>query len=136
MNKIKKIILAEDDEFDADMTMSALNSIPIANEIIWVETGKALLDYLDQHGTQDIAVLILDLHMPMVTGIEALEVIKSGKYESFPIVVLSSSREHPDVKRCYELGVNSFITKPVKTTEFQEAIRTLGLYWGLMNELP
>ncbi len=136
MNKIKKIILAEDDEFDADMTISALNSIPIANEIIWVETGKALLDYLDQHGTQDIAVLILDLHMPMVTGIEALEVIKSGKYESFPIVVLSSSREHPDVKRCYELGVNSFITKPVKTTEFQEAIRTLGLYWGLMNELP
>lgn len=136
MTNLKKIVLVEDDEFDADLTRAELKKIPIANEIVWLETGKELLDYLENEGLQDIAVVILDLQMPILSGIEALHIIRERQYQYFPIVVLSSSREHPDIKKCYSLGVNSFVTKPVKTTEFQEAIRTLGLYWGILNQLP
>ncbi len=136
MTNLKKIVLVEDDEFDADLTRAELKKIPIANEIVWLETGKELLDYLENEGLQDIAVVILDLQMPILSGIEALQIIRERQYQYFPIVVLSSSREHPDIKKCYSLGVNSFVTKPVKTTEFQEAIRTLGLYWGILNQLP
>lgn len=136
MKQLKKIILVEDDAFDADMTTFVLKNIPLANEIVWLETGKEFLDYLEQEGTQDIAVALLDLNMPILTGIEALEIIRTKKYDNFPIVVLSSSRQHPDVLKCYELGVNSFISKPVQSDEFQKTIRTLGLYWGILNELP
>ncbi|MEM6764263.1 MAG: response regulator [Bacteroidota bacterium] len=133
---LKKIILVEDDEFDAELTRKELQNIPVANEIIWLETGGELIDYLDEYGADDIAVAILDLQMPILTGIEALQTIKEKAYEHFPIVVLSSSKEHPDIKKCYELGINSFVTKPVKTAEFQEAVRTLGLYWGILNVPP
>lgn len=136
MAKLKKILLVEDDEFDADMTRTALKGIPLQNEIVWLETGKELIDYLEAEGTDDIAVVILDLNMPVLTGIEAVEIIRQREYEAFPIVVLSSSREHPDVRKCYDLGVNSFVTKPVKTQEFQNSVRTLGSYWGILNELP
>lgn len=136
MSLLKKILLVEDDEFDADLTKGALTSMPLANEVIWLETGQEFLDYLQEHGPDRIAVVILDLNMPMMTGIEALEEIQEKGYAHPPIVILSSSRVHPDVKRCYELGVNSFVTKPVKTEDFREAIRTLGLYWGILNQLP
>ncbi len=136
MSLLKKIILVEDDEFDADMTLSVLRKIPLANEIIWLETGKELLEYLEEKGTQDIAVVILDLNMPLLTGIETMQIIQEKKYRKFPVVVLSSSRENPDIKKCYEMGVNSFVTKPVKTEEFQEAVKTLGLYWGIINVPP
>jgi len=136
MSKLKKILLVEDDDFDAEMTQRELDSIPLANEVIWMQTGADLLDYLVQNGIDDIALLILDLHMPKVSGIEALEEIQKLDYGFFPKVILSSSQEDPDVKRCYELGVNSFVTKPVKSHEFREAVRTLGLYWGILNKLP
>jgi len=136
MNNLKKIILVEDDEYDADMTKEALAKIPIANEILWLETGQDFLDYLEQDGLKDIAVVIMDLNMPLVTGLEALEVIRDKNYPDFPVVVLSSSREHPDITRAYELGANSFIIKPVAPEEFQKAITTLGLYWGILNVPP
>ena len=133
---LKKIILVEDEPFDAEMTIQELQKIPLANEIVWLETGAELLEYLDTQGTAEIAVAILDLNMPILTGLEALTIIRDRAYERFPIVILSSSREHPDLEKCYELGINSFVNKPVKTAEFQEAVRTLGLYWGVLNELP
>lgn len=136
MNELKKILLVEDDDFDAEMTLKELNGIPLANKIIWMQTGADLLDYLAQNGINDIALLILDLHMPKVSGIEALEEIQQLAYGFFPKVILSSSQEDPDIKRCYELGVNSFVTKPVKSEEFRKAVRTLGLYWGILNKLP
>lgn len=136
MKQLRKVILVEDDEFDAEMTQATLKSIPLANEILWLETGEELLEYLEREGTEDIAVVILDLNMPVVTGLEALQEIEKRKYPTFPIVVLSSSRENPDIKTCYDLGVNSFVTKPVKTEEFREAVKALGLYWGIINELP
>ena len=136
MTALKKIIFVEDDQFDAAMTLKTMEKMQLANEIIWLETGQLLLDYLEENGTKNIAVVILDLQMPQITGIEALEAIRQKKYPYFPIVVLTSSRESPDVKKCYELGINSFITKPVKSNEFQEVVKTLGLYWGIFNKLP
>lgn len=136
MSALKKLILVEDDSFDAEMTIRSLKQIPLANEIIWLETGAHLLSYLEEQGTDDIAVVILDLQMPQVTGIEALKIIREKDYPDFPIVILTSSKEAPDIKKCYELGVNSFITKPVQHLEFQEVIKTMGLYWGILNQPP
>ena len=138
MASIGKLILVEDDELDADMTRRTLLSIPLANEIIWLETGKELIGYLEKNGTEGIAIAILDLKMPVMSGLEALEIIKGdpGKYGYFPIVVLTSSQEQPEIRRCYELGINAFVTKPVGQNEFREAIRALGLFWGILNILP
>lgn len=136
MSQLRKIILVEDDEFDADLIRRNLKKIPLANEVIHLETGKEFLDYLEKEGVEDISVVILDLHMPQITGIEALKAIREKEYAYFPIVVLTSSNQEPDIEKCYELGVNSFVTKPVKQAEFQQAISTLGLYWGILNELP
>ncbi|GAB4417466.1 MAG: response regulator [Bacteroidia bacterium] len=136
MSALRKIILVEDDEFDADMTMNTLRKTLLANPIVWLETGLDLIQYLDEQGTDDIAVVIMDLNMPKLSGIEALRLIRAGSYGHFPIVVLTSSQQNPDVQACYELGVNSFITKPVRRDEFQESVRSLGLYWGILNVLP
>ena len=136
MAKLRKILLVEDDELDVEMTKRALRDIPVANEIEWLETGQEFLNYLEEHGAKEVAVVILDLQMPQITGIEALRIIRQKDYDYFPIVVLTSSKESPDVKACYELGVNAFVTKPVKKSEFNEAIKTLGLFWGILNELP
>ncbi|GAB4409472.1 MAG: response regulator [Bacteroidia bacterium] len=136
MQPLKHIILVEDDTFDAEMTIRALGQIPIANPIVHLETGQDLLDYLDKEGVGHIAVVLLDLNTPKLSGLEALREIRQRAYDYFPIVVLTSSGEGPDIRASYALGVNSFVSKPVRNLDFQEAIRTLGLYWGLMNELP
>lgn len=138
MSTLPKILLVEDDELDAEMTKETLKNIPLLNEIIWLETGEELIDYLDDHGTDDISLCILDLKMPVMTGLEALEIIKGTpeKYSYFPIVVLTSSQENPEIKRCYELGINAFITKPVLREGFSKAVEILGLFWGLFNILP
>lgn len=136
MPELKKIILVEDDPLDAEMTQTVLDQIPIANEIVWLQTGDELIKHLETKGGKDIAVVILDLKMPRMNGIEALRIIRENNYEYFPIVILTSSKESPDIKACYDLGVNSFVTKPVKTQEFGEAVRELGLYWAVINELP
>jgi two-component system response regulator len=136
MPRLKKVILVEDDELDADMTQRALKNIPLANDIVWLETGQELLDYLDQEGTHDIAVVILDLKMPQLSGIDALRIIRGNDYGYFPIVILTSSRENPDIAICYELGANAFITKPVNQHDFREVIKTLGMFWGIFNNLP
>ncbi|MDP5170100.1 MAG: response regulator [Bacteroidia bacterium] len=138
MTTFKKIILVEDDELDADMTKRTLLAIPLANPIVWLETGQEFLDYLDEHGTMDIALVILDLKMPLVSGLEALEILHNdtSKPRNFPVVVLTSTQNSPEVRRCYELGINAFVTKPVSRDQFGEAVNALGLFWGIHNVLP
>jgi len=136
MAKLKKILLIEDDEFDAEMTTKSLKEIPLANEIVWLETGVEFLEYLEEHGSKDIAVAILDVRMPKISGIETMEKIREKNYAYFPIVILTSSREAPEIARAYQLGVNAFVTKPVRQNEFQDAIKSLGLFWGILNQLP
>jgi two-component system response regulator len=136
MAVIGKILLVEDDRLDADLSMRALKTLPLDNEILWLNNGQAFIDYLKENGTEKIALVILDLKMPMLSGIETLEIIKAMDLPYFPIVVLTSAKDRSEIQKCYELGVNAFVSKPVGKDEFEEAVKTLGLFWGIINVLP
>ena len=138
MTNTPKILLVEDDELDAEMTIATLKEIPLLNEIIWLENGEELIDYLDEKGSEDISLCILDLKMPVMSGLEALAEIRAAgnTYAPFPIVILTSSQENPEIAKCYELGISAFVTKPVQQEEFSKAVKILGLFWGLFNILP
>ena len=135
MPKAGKILLVEDDHFDAEMTILFLKKLELKQEVIWLKTGQYLLDYLEEHGAREITLVLLDLNMPQVSGLEALRVIREKEYEFFPIVMLTSSRRPNEIEACYALGCNSFVTKPVHQKQFQEVVMQLGKYWTQLNEL-
>jgi two-component system response regulator len=140
--KEAEIVLVEDSQFDAEMTMRALKRNGIANSIVHLKDGAEAIDfffgtgqYIDRDLNIKPKVVLLDLKMPKVTGIEVLQKLKSdANTKSIPIVVLTSSKEDPDVKTCYDLGVNSYIVKPVGFENFAKAIADLGMYWLLLNQ--
>ncbi len=140
---LRHILIAEDDPRDAKLTMAALEEYNLANKIFIVHDGEQALDYLycrekfeGRTGGNPVAVL-LDLKMPKVDGLEVLKVIKSDKsLKTIPIVVLSSSRETPDLVECYEHGVNAYVVKPVDFGEFAKAVKQLGIFWAAVNEPP
>lgn len=139
-----EILLVEDNTSDASLTIMALKEKNLANNIVHVKDGQEALDYIFAEGAfsgrniEDIpSVILLDLKMPRVNGIEVLQKIKSDeRTKTIPVVVFSSSQEDPDVKTCYELGVNSYIVKPLEFESFMKVASELGLYWMLMNHLP
>lgn len=143
-NSIVEILLIEDSEHDAEMTIRALKKNKIANGIIHLQNGVRALDFL--FGTGEFAgrniqdkpkVILLDLKMPKVDGIEVLEKIKSNDVtKQIPVVVLTSSKENPDIEKCYALGVNSYIVKPVGFAAFMDAVSHSGMYWVMLNEMP
>jgi len=134
---LKKILLVEDDPFDARLIQHSLERIPLANEIVWRETGEEMIDYLQEAGTEDLCLILMDIRMPVMDGIEALEHMRlEMKLKFSPIVVLTSSKEGRDIERAYELGVSAFVSKPIDHKEFREAVHTLGLFWALLNEHP
>ncbi len=136
-----EILLIEDNQNDAEMTIRALRKHNIANKVTHLKDGAEGLDFI--FGTGEYAgrnidnkpkVILLDLKMPRVDGIEVLRKVKSDeRTKTIPVVVLTSSQEDPDVRACYELGVNSYIVKPVGFENFAKAISELGLYWLLLN---
>lgn len=138
------ILLVEDNLNDAEMTLRALKKNSLANSILHVEDGEEALDYMAARGKyagRDIThlpkVILLDLKLPKVDGIEVLREIKSNEAtRKIPVVVLTSSREERDIVETYSLGVNSYIVKPVEFTKFIESINALGLYWLIINESP
>lgn len=138
------ILLVEDNASDASLTIMALKEKNLANNIVHVKDGQEALDYIFAQGTysdrhtEDVpSVILLDLKMPKVSGIEVLQKIKSDeRTKTIPVVVFSSSQEDPDVKACYELGVNSYIVKPLEFDAFMKVASELGLYWMLINHLP
>jgi len=140
---LKHILLAEDDPRDAKLTLAALDEFNLANEVFVVHDGEAALDYLycrgkfeKREGGNPVAVL-LDLKMPKVDGLEVLETIKADDHlKSIPIVMLTSSRETPDLTKCYGLGVNAYVVKPVDFGEFAKAVKQLGIFWAAVNEPP
>jgi two-component system response regulator len=140
---VREILLVEDNMADARMTIMALEDKKIANKIIHVKDGAEALDYIFRRGVYadkdktDLPVLILlDLKMPKVNGIEVLEAIKSEeKTRNIPVTVFTSSQEDPDVKRCYELGVNSYVVKPLDFDSFNHVVQDIGLYWLVVNHL-
>jgi len=143
MKTFKRILLAEDDPKDVELTVSALSQHNLANDILVVRDGAEVLDYLYRRGAflQDAGgnpvVILLDLKMPKMDGIQVLKQIKSDKnLQMIPVVVLTSSRESQDLEACYQLGVNAYVVKPVKFADFVEAVREIGVFWALINEPP
>ncbi len=140
-----EILLAEDNQHDAELTIRELRKHNMANKLVHVKDGEEALDFIFGNGTYSSRkdsihfpkVILLDIQMPKVNGIEVLQIIKSDpRTMAIPVVILTSSKENPDVKRCYELGANSYIVKPVNFESFAESIRHLGFYWLLMNQPP
>lgn len=130
------ILLVEDNPDDIELTRDALSGNHIANRLVVMEDGAAAVAYL---ATADPLprVVLLDLKLPKLDGIEVLRRVRSDpRTHLLPIVVLTTSTEDRDLRECYELGVNSYVRKPVDFMEFHEAVRTLGLFWLLLNETP
>jgi len=140
---LRHILIAEDDPRDEELTMAALEEHNLANKVFVVHDGAEALDYLYCRGkfaartTGNPVALLLDLKMPKVTGIEVLKTVKADQnLKTIPIVVLTSSREEPDLIECYKHGVNAYVVKPVDFTEFMKAVKHLGVFWAAVNEPP
>jgi CheY-like chemotaxis protein len=140
---IKKIMLVEDNSNDAELTLEALNGKRLANEVIWLKDGQEALDFLDCQGAYkgrdqiNPVLILLDIKMPRVDGLQVLKQVKSDpKLRAIPVVILTSSREESDLVEGYDLGVNAFVVKPVNFNEFMEAVSSLGAFWALLNEAP
>jgi CheY-like chemotaxis protein len=143
MDKIGRILMVEDDPKDVELTLTALEEYNLANEVVVVGDGEEALDYLNCRGAyatrtgENPAVMLLDLKLPKVDGLEVLQEVKSDeKFRLIPVVVLTSSREEKDMVASYKLGVNGYVVKPVNFHEFVNAIRELGVFWAIINEPP
>jgi CheY-like chemotaxis protein len=143
MSELGRILLVEDDPRDVELTLTTLGEYNLANEIVVARDGEKALDYLHCRGefstraNDNPAVMLLDLKLPKVDGLEVLQQIKSDKrLKLIPVVVLTSSQEEKDMARSYKLGVNAYVVKPVDFQEFVNAIKELGVFWGLINEPP
>jgi two-component system response regulator len=141
MKEIRTILLVEDSPADAEMTIDALREAKLANPIVHVEDGVEALDCLFQRGAWADrplvipAVVLLDIKMPRLDGIEVLrEIRESDRLKHVPVVILSSSREESDLARSWDLGVNAYVVKPVNAQQFFDAVQTLGQFWAVMNE--
>jgi CheY-like chemotaxis protein len=140
---LKPILLVEDNPKDLELTLLALEKSNLANEVVTVRDGKEALDYLFRRGQyQDRAVgnpavILLDLKLPKVDGLQVLEKVKSEPdLQAIPVVMLTTSREERDLVTSYKLGVNAFVVKPVAFKEFIDAIQDLGVFWAVLNEPP
>jgi CheY-like chemotaxis protein len=140
---IKTILLAEDDPRDAELTLAALEENHLANDVAVVNNGEEALDYLYRRGKFKMraggnpVVVLLDNKMPKVTGLEVLKSMKADNHlKAIPVVVLTSSRETPDLIEFYKHGVNAYVVKPVDFSEFMKAVRRLGVFWAAVNEPP
>lgn len=141
--ELKRILLAEDNANDLELTLAALQQNHVANEVVSVRDGAEALDYLYKRGPfvnrpgGVPALVLLDLKMPKVDGLEVLKQIKSDPHLSYvPVVMLTSSREESDLLRSYQLGVNAYVVKPVDFSEFMDAVRQIGAFWAVVNEVP
>jgi CheY-like chemotaxis protein len=143
MNELGRILIVEDDPKDVELTLTALEEYNLANEVVVTRDGEEALDYLYCRGNfttrtnDNPAVLLLDLKLPKIGGLEVLQQIKSDeKLRMIPVVVLTSSREEKDMVASYKLGVNAYVVKPVDFHEFVNAIKELGVFWAVINEPP
>ena len=139
----KNILLVEDDQRDAELTLAALEEQNLADQVFVVQDGSQALDYLYRRGKftgragGNPILMMLDLKMPKVDGLEVLKVIKADEHlKHIPVVMLTSSRETPDLHECYKHGVNAYVVKPMDFTEFKKAVRQLGIFWTAINHPP
>jgi len=143
MSELKPILLAEDNPKDAELTLEALADNKLANRVTLVRDGVEAMEYLRCEGKYTTrkpgnpAVVLLDIKMPRMDGIEVLRAIRSDPaLKLIPVVMLTSSREEQDLIRSYELGSNAYVVKPVKFSEFVEAVKQVRCFWAMLNELP
>jgi CheY-like chemotaxis protein len=140
---VRTILLAEDNANDVELTLAALRENNLINPVVVARDGLEALDYLLQRDryadrvSGNPALLLLDLKMPKVDGIEVLRAVKSdARFKTIPIVVLTSSREEQDLVNSYDLGVNAYVVKPVAFQDFVQAVKLLGGFWAILNEPP
>ncbi len=143
MNELQSILLAEDNPDDVELTLAGLTKLNLANDIVVARDGAEALDYLHCRGKYaarnkgNPAVVLLDLNMPKVDGLEVLREIKSTQnFKSIPVVMITSSTQENDLARSYDLGVNAYVVKPVNYREFISAVRQVGAFWAVVNEPP
>ena len=143
MNSLKRILLVEDKKQDIELTLSVLADHHLANEVDLARDGVEALDYLYCRGSfagragGNPAVVLLDIKMPRMSGLEVLRQIKADpRLKTMPVVMLTSSREEPDLGESYELGVNAYVVKPVDFKQFAEAVSQVGIFWAILNEPP
>jgi CheY-like chemotaxis protein len=143
MSGLSRILLVEDDPRDVELTLTALEEYNLANEVVVTRDGEQALNYLQCLGefsgrsTDNPAVILLDLKLPKIDGLEVLQKIRSEERLKFiPVVVLTSSSEEKDKIKSYQLGVNAYVVKPVDFHEFVNAIKELGIFWAVINEPP
>lgn len=143
INKLGRILMVEDDPKDVELTLTALEDYNLANEVVVTHDGEQALDYLYCRGeyasrsSENPAVMLLDLKLPKVDGLEVLRQVKADpKLKLVPVVVLTSSKEEKDMVASYKLGVNAYVVKPVDFHEFVNAIKELGAFWAVINEPP
>ena len=143
MNPIKNILLVENDSKDIELNLSALEEFNLANRVVIARDGVEALDYLYRRAQftelppGKPIVILLDLNMPRMNGIEMLTILKADETMcDIPVVMLTSSREPKDLQECYALGINAYVVKPIHFEEFTKMARTTGLFWALYNEPP
>jgi CheY-like chemotaxis protein len=143
MDQLGRILIVEDDPNDVELTLTALEDYNLVNDVVVTRDGQEALDYLYCRGqfssrpNENPAVLLLDLKLPKVDGLEVLKQIKSDeRLKMIPVVVLTSSHEEKDMMRSYKLGVNAYVVKPVDFHEFVNAVKELGAFWAVVNEPP
>ena len=143
MIELKTILLVEDNPQDVELIIEALNEHNLANNVVAVRDGVEAMEYLNYEGEfknrikGNPAVILLDIKMPRMDGIEVLAAIRRDeKLKALPIVMLTSSREEPDLKKCYDLGVNAYVVKPVNFKDFLDAVKHIGIFWAILNEQP
>ncbi len=142
LTEFKRILIVDDSPKDVELTIAALAEKNLANEIVVAEDGEEALDYLYKRGKfvneeGNPAVILLDIKMPKMDGIEVLRHIRSDpKFKVIPVIMVTSSREEKDLVESYKLGANSYVVKPVDITQFIDAIKVLGQYWAVVNQQP
>jgi CheY-like chemotaxis protein len=143
MPDLKRILIAEDSAKDLELTLAALAEYHLANEVVATRDGEEALDYLYRRGrfaerpNGHPGLVLLDLKMPKVSGLDVLRQVKSDEsLKMIPVVMLTSSREDRDLAECYRLGVNAYVVKPVDFADFASAVKEVGAFWGLLNEPP
>jgi CheY-like chemotaxis protein len=143
MKSFKRILFVEDDPNDLELSINALSEYNLANDIQVARDGVEALDYLFRRGQYtgepegNPVVILLDLKMPKLDGIQVLRQIKSDEnLKTIPVVIMTSSRESRDLETCYQLGANAYVVKPVKFADFVEAVKGIGVFWALINEPP
>ena len=143
MPPLKRILLAEDNEKDIELTLAALEEYHLASEVVVVRDGAEALDYLHQRGQYANrghglpVVVLLDLKMPKVDGLEVLRLMRAdADLKRLPVVMLTSSREEHDLVKSYQLGVNAYVIKPADSQQFVDSVRRLGFFWAIINEPP